>query len=905
VVYRNLVVGELPHWDPVLPAAPDFCMAAANRLKLTQSNVTGTVSSMELLERERYLADLSEWLSAAAEHGGRIAFVGGEAGIGKTSLLQEFCIQQRTARVLWGACDALFTPRPLAPLYDIAHHTQGTFLAAVNSGTNRDAIFSAALEELEKTEATLVVFEDMHWADEATLDLLKFLGRRVHRTRTLIAVTYRDDEVGPRHPLRSVMGDLPRSSVCRMTLPPLSELAVARLASRAGRSSEGLYSTTGGNPLFVTEVLAAGADSVPATVRDAVLARASRLSPAAREIAELVCVVPGKTEHWLLEQTIHPRDAGIDDCLSVGMVRSEDGSLAYRHELARLAFEDSLSQPRKQILHSKVLAVLAARPGISHARIAHHADGARNADAVRRFAPVAGRQAASVGAHREAASHYQLALRYAEDRAPDERAYLLEQLSHECYLTSQHVRAIEARRAALEIWHGSGDRIKEGDALRWLSRLSWFAGRRKEADQYGASAITMLESLPASPALAMAYCNRAQLDMEAHEIDAAISWAQRAIKVVEPWEEHAILSDALNTLGTTKLIAGDTSGWADLDRSLQLALAGGFQWLVARAYTNLCAMAVSCRQYAQAYRYLRQGLEYCERHDLDSWWLYLVAYSARMKFEQGDWSGASDDAETVLRHPRSTPVTRIPTLRVVGHMRIRRGDPDANAPLEEARALAGSIQELQRIGTIAAARAEAAWLADDRDGVLREVRSVYELVCQRRDPRMKGELAAWLWREGALEQHSAGVAEPYALEISGDWSGAARAWKDLGCPYEHATVLALYGGEPEQRDALSIFEQLGAAPAAQLLRKQMRAHGIRRLPRGARASTLSNARGLTARESEILALMSDGLRNATIAKRLFVSTRTVEHHVSAILMKLGVRSRAKAVAIATSTGGQG
>src|SRR6202044_3894928 len=207
----------------------------------------------------------------------------------------------------------------------IARQTKGALLAAVNSGANRDDIFTAALDELER-EKTLVIFEDMHWADEATLDLLKYLGRRVHRTHAMLAVTYRDDEVGQRHPLRYVIGDLPRASVHRMPLSPLSESAVAQLASRAERPSKGLHSLTGGNPLFVTEVLAAGADTVPATVRDAVLARAVRLSPAAREIAELVSVVPGKAEIWLLERAARLSDEGIEGCLSTGMVRFEDGS---------------------------------------------------------------------------------------------------------------------------------------------------------------------------------------------------------------------------------------------------------------------------------------------------------------------------------------------------------------------------------------------------------------------------------------------------------------------------------------------------------------------------------------------------------------------------------------------------
>ncbi len=852
---------------------------------------------MELLERERCLADLTEWLHSAAERSGCVALVAGEAGIGKTALVQEFSKQQSETRVLWGACDALFTPRPLAPLHDIARQTKGVLLTLVNSTANRDEIFTAALDELERENA-LIVFEDMHWADEATLDLLKYLGRRVHRTRTMLVVTYRDDEVGPRHPLRYVIGDLPRASVHRMPLAPLSESAVAQLAMRAERSSKGLHNLTGGNPLFVTEVLAAAADTVPSTVRDAVLARAARLAPAAREIAELVCVVPGKTELWLLEQAARLDETGIEGCLSIGMVRDEEGSLAYRHELVRRAIEDSLSQTRKQSLHSTVLAVVAARPGISAARIAHHADGARNAAGVLRFAPVAASQAASVGAHREAASQYELALRYALDMPTDERARLLEQLSYECHLTSRHERALEARSEALEIWRALGERMKEGDSLRWLSRLSWYLGRRQHAEQYGDDAIATLESLPPGPELAMAYGNRAQLHMEATETDDAISWAQRAINLVEPSAYHDILSDALNTRGTARLVAGDISGWPDLERCLQIALAGGHQGQVARGYTNLSAMAVSQRRFSQASVYLRQGLEYCERRDLDPWRLYLLYYSARMKFEQGDWLEASSDAEAVLRHPLTTPVARIPALRVLGHLRIRRGDPDAHSVLSEARAHAETIRELQRIGPLADVCAEAAWLAGDREGVLREVLPVYELVCQRRDPRLKGELAAWLWRVDALEQHPADIAEPYALEISGDWRGAAGVWRDLGCPYERATVLALYGDELEQREALSIFERLGAGPAAQMVRKTMRERGVRGVPRGSRASTRDNPLGLTRREAEILALLSEGLRNAAIARRLFVSTKTVDHHVSAILAKLDVPSRAEAVAMA-------
>jgi DNA-binding CsgD family transcriptional regulator len=861
-------------------------------------SVTRSAPPMALLEREQCFANLAQWLSAT-DGGGCIGLVCGEAGIGKTSLVQEFAHRQRGRRVLWGACDSLFTPRPLAPLHDIARQTKGVLLDTLNSASNRGAIFNAALDDLERGAPALVVFEDLHWADEATLDLLKFLGRRIHRTRSMLILTYRDDEVGPRHPLRFVIGDLPRACTRRMALSPLSELAVAKLARQAGYPATSLHSVTGGNPLFVTEVLAAGTETVPVTVRDAVLARAVRLSPAAREIAELVCVVPGKIETWLLERAAKPDEGGgqpaIESCLSIGMIRDQDGSLAFRHELARRALEGSLSEARRQSLHAKVLSMLTARSVISAARLAYHADGARNTEALLRYAPIAGAQAASVGAHREAASHYRVALQYADGLNPEERASLNERLSYECYLTGENERAVETRVCALDIWRAVGDRLREGDTLRWLSRLAWYGGRHDDATQYAADAVTTLESLPPGPELAMAYSNRAQLDLEAHNVESAIRGAQQTIELAQWRGYKEAVCHALATLGASQLIGGNTEGWAAIHESLRLALAGGFHEHVARAYYSLFSMAVSRREYELANRYRAQGLEYCDDHDLNSWRLYILACSARSKLEQGDWVSCSDDVDAVLRHPNATPITRIPALTILGQLRIRRGDPDPGSPLEEARALTGALQELQHVSALATARAEAAWLAGDREGVIREAKPAYVLAQQTADSHISGQLAVWLCRANALDGQRTCIAEPYASEIAGEWRAAAKAWKELGCPYEQATLLALHGSESDKREALTIFESLGASPAARTLRKQFRTEGVKGVPRGARPSTQSNPHGLTRREVEILALLSEGLRNSTIADRLFISEKTVAHHVSSILMKLGVPSRAEAV----------
>jgi DNA-binding CsgD family transcriptional regulator/tetratricopeptide (TPR) repeat protein len=701
-----------------------------------------------------------------------------------------------------------------------------------------------------------------------------------------------------------VIGELPRASTRRMSLSPLSESAVAQLASAAGRSARGLHRITGGNPFFVTEVLASEAGTVPVTVREAVLAHFMKLSPAAREISELVSVVPGRVEGWLLREALEPHDEAFDECLAIGMVRDEDGTISFRHELARRALQDSLSPLRQQSLHAKVLTVLARRPGVSLARLAHHADGARNAQQVLRFAPSAAAQAASVGGHSEAVSHYQAALRFAAELSPEERARMQEQLSYECYLTGQHSRAIDASNAALEVWRAAGERLREGDTLRWLSRLLWFTGLRQEARQYGLNAVTTLKSLPAGPELAMAYANLAHLDIEAHRADAAIGWARRAIELGERVGRDDVVIHALGTLGLTHLVIGDHTGWSEVERAMQLARVSGSEEEVGRSYSTLCSMSISGRKYEQAARFLAEGLAYCEERDLDSWWIYMLAGRARMRFEQSNWLGASEDVEAVLRHPRATAITRVPALEVLAYLRVRRGDPDADSPLGEARVLAGKQPILQRLGRQAAVGGEAAWLAGDRNGVIQAVRPAYETALQHQDPRMRGELAALLFRVEALHETPTDAAEPYASEISGNWRRAAQLWQALGCAYEHATVLGWNGGEKEQRKALTILDELGAAPAAALLRKRMREQGLRGIPRGSRESTRANPHGLTRREAEVLELLAEGLRNSAIAKRLYLSPKTVDHHVSAVLAKLGVPSRAEAAALVRRKAGK-
>jgi DNA-binding CsgD family transcriptional regulator len=545
-------------------------------------------------------------------------------------------------------------------------------------------------------------------------------------------------------------------------------------------------------------------------------------------------------------------------------------AIAFRHELARLAVEAEIPPRRRAALHRNVLERLEAL-GADPARLAHHAEAAGDGPAVLRHATAAGERAERLGAHRQSAEQYARALRWAGDEPDTERAALLEKLGYECYLTDQIEEAIAAREESLELRRALGDAVREGDALRWLSRLHWFGGHNTESEVFAAAAIEQLETLPPGPELAMAYSNRAQLAMLSADLPAAQEWGARAIELGERLGELETVVHALNNVGTAELRDGMPEGREKLHRSLAMALEAGLEEHVARAYCNLSAMAVQRRERAE----FEEGLVYCARHDLDSWRAYIFAWRAIAELNAGDYAAATDTADRVLTHHSTAQITRIPALVALGLVRARRGDPGAMEPLDGALALARPTGELQRLGQVAAARAEAAWLASDPERMRAETEVAWELAVGRRERWLTGDLAVWRQRAGLVVDAPDWVAQPYALELAGRAEEAAAAWTALGCPYE----AAIAGGDI---DALA---RIGARAAVLRLRR-----------RGPRATTRQNPGGLTAREVEVLGLVAEGMTNAEIADRLVVSRRTVDHHVSSILTKLDVSSRAGAVA---------
>jgi DNA-binding CsgD family transcriptional regulator/tetratricopeptide (TPR) repeat protein len=857
---------------------------------------------MKLLERDTQLEQLLGYLREAGTRGGKIAFVCGEAGAGKSTLIEQFAQQApRGTRVVWGHCDALQTSRVLGPVNEVAAEIARQRDAANEEIPSRERLFATLFDQLCAPQPTsLVVLEDLHWADEATLDFLRFIGRRIQRTRCLLVATFRDDEIAPAHPLRGILGELTGQHTIRVRVPALSLEAVEELARGTHRDAQRVYAVTAGNPFFVRELLSAPADTIPETVRDAVLARLLQCSAGARELAELVSLLPGKTDLWLARSLLGDLDTHADEAVERGLLRYHDMSLAFRHELGRLAVESTLLRGRARELHRSILQRLVEH-NADLSQIVHHAVHSDDAAVLLEYAPRAARQAADAGAHREAAAHLATVINHSATLSELERARLLESHAIECDLTNQVSKSLESATRALALWRHQGDKAAQARVLLMIGMQQWKSGQKTQADRPVAEAIALLESLPPSRELAMAYSARAQRAMTASNTVETLEFGQRALDLAVQFGDHGVRSHALNNIGCVLICRDGKAGFAKLEQSLEVALEHNLHVHAGRAYANLASNAVNHHLNEIAERYLSEGLEYCEVHEVHDCLSYIRAYAAHLALNKGEWSTAAQAASTLVEQHSHATAQRIPALVTLALVRARRGDPGVDPLVDEAMRLALPTGELQRIGRVAAAAAEVAWYRGDLQRCQELVALGLKSGAGRDHPWLIGQLSFWGHRSGAAQMSTNDIPEPYQLMIQGQWVAAADAWAKRGMPYEQALALA-EGAEDELRQALALLEQLGAGPLGAIVRQRLRERGVKGIPRGPRPTTRDNPAGLTSREVQVLSLLVAGHTNTELAKRLHVSIRTVDHHVSSILEKLEVRSRTEAVAAAFGLG---
>lgn len=882
-----------------------------------------------LIERDDALGRLNKALDEATREGGRTVLLRGEAGIGKTSLLRAWtaaAVAQHGAQVYWGGCEALFTPRPLGPVLDIAAALGPSVLEAARQQRSAPEMFASMAGWLStpatavggtthRARVSVLVVEDAHWADHLSLDFLKFIGRRIHQWPALLLMSYRDDEVGPMHPLTQVLGDLPSASSEAIDLLPLSCQALATLSGYTAARAAELMNVTGGNPFFATEVVASSnrrpAAAVPSTVAAAVLARAQRVGAVAMRVLQAVSLEPGSMEQAVVLKLVGDESSqGIEECLEAGLLRWQDRGVAFRHELARRVIEQSMSPLRRRDWHAQVYALLRNEADELVDRMAYHAKRADDHQAILQTAPAAAERALALGAHREAAAHFRTALDHANHTTPDQRAHLLERWAAVAVQVGAPLNAqLQARRDALALRQMLQQPDKVGLNLRSLARLHLQAGDLAQAWHELNRAIALLEELPPGEELAEACSQYSSMHMVANEWTQAQAWGLRAIELANTLGLHGVEASALNSVGSCLADAGDEQGFTMLERSLALSFDHGLHASAARAWLNGGEAAVRNRLLEQGERWLRDGLAYAHRYDLDRWLPHLAASLSHALIAQGRSGEAAALAAEYL--PKLAPdlATNLTLRAVAPTVAILHEGPDAAGALTELWATAKKLRHPDELVPIALARAEAAWMHGDYAAVRDVVAQTLD-ACAALTAWDRGELACWDHRCGGAQdmQKQGPMAAPFEAEMAGNFNLAAQLLKARGMPRHQAWVLTLKNPHDDPQalaQAIAIFDRIGAAACAQHARRLARKHvtaGLKGIRTGPRATARSNGFGLTPRERQIASHLAQGRSNLEIAAALSRSERTVENHVATVLNKLSVRRRQDVAALLRDAG---
>ncbi len=852
----------------------------------------------ELLERGSQLGILSDRFQAAAAGRGQTVLLGGEAGSGKTSLIAAFLARAPVGvTVRHASCDAAGILGPLGPILDIAETFGPRASDAAQQNLSVDRVARSILGELRAaTEPNVLIAEDIHWADQSTLDLLRFLARRIDDTHTLLIASFRDDALEPDHELRLFVGELlSQSTVSRVSLPPLSFDAVSTLTAPGGLDPEAVFALTSGNPYFVAEIVNARSETIPGSIRDVVLSRVARLDAESRAVLEFAAVAGPSLDPRFL-RSVYGQDiaSALERGMHLGLLRSTSDGILFRHAITRDIVLAEMSSLRRADIARRILAELErGQSGTCDAALlAHFADEADDAAAVNQYAPIAARDAARAGAHRQAALQYNRALCYASTLDEEEVATLLEARSFELHLISQTDRAIEDISRAIQIRMQHGETASLGDDLRRRSRYNWIDGRNAASEADALAALDALERLEPSVALAMAYSNLSQLRMLSNETEDAIAWGTRALELAVALDAPHVKLHAMTNVGSA-LVMADRDGWSTLAEAEQLGRQLELHDDVARTFTNRAYSALDLHQLSRAIAFAREGIAYTDEHDIFALGHYLHGLLATAQLESGERDGPEREFKRLLEIPNLIATTRVVCLTSLGLLRARAGAP-AFELLDEALDMATRIGELQRLGPVRAARAEALWLVHDLDAARAEACVGLERSRTTGNRWLNGKLTLWLVRSGGTPLPGLELAEPYRLEIEGQFHAAAEWWKASGFPLQRARALAGEGTTEALRAALEILHGLDDRPDARRVSERLRSMGETGIPQGFRARTKGNPAHLTDREIEVLELLALGKSNREIADTLFISPRTCGHHVSAILAKLGVQSRALA-----------
>jgi DNA-binding CsgD family transcriptional regulator/tetratricopeptide (TPR) repeat protein len=852
---------------------------------------------VKLVERDAELAVLTACADRALTGEGALVVVVGESGAGKTAFVEQFLAERAgRARTLSAVCDPLATPRPLGPIRDVADGVGEETLRMLSDAEHALDIFDAVFADLGATPTVLVI-DDLQWADQGTIDMLRFVLRRIHRCPLLVVGVAREEEVHPAHPMRTLLADVARSASAHLvSLEPLTLDGVRELAGEQTIDSAWLHRITGGNAFFVTEMLDHPTGDLPTTVRDAVLGRTVGLDAEAWDLLNLLSCSPEAIPDLLLPDlgVTLPTLRRLHDA---HLIRRSSRGVAFRHDLCRLAVTSVLPPGAEPHLHLRMLAAYEASGRSDSAVMTHHALHAGDQQRIRRSAMAAGSTAARSGAHQQAAEFYRIAMEFGGDLSAEAEAELLELLAAEYYLTDQLDEAIDACERALgarKLMNAAAELSADHHSL---AVYEWCNADRSGADTHVARAVTVasdvVESAPSSTLVSLghAFAMQAYLAMQSTDLRHATSLLDRAKEIASMAGDHALTVRVEIIEGICAVIGGDDAG-RDAVLAIMRSAPRHLDEIYSSGYTNLTYLDVEQRRLRDAEQLLNVSLPMTVERDLPICRVWQLGARGRLSLLTGEWDDALSDAASVL-DGRSAPLARTWPHLIRGLIRLRRNGVGVD-DLSEAWALARGYGEPIRVLPAVAALAEQAWVSGQSADDLAEWRSLLRDSSAPGLEWARGEVAMWLRRLDPTVTAD-DVALPYRLYLDGDVSGAAAEFERLGTPYESALALTETGDDVCARRGLDMLDRIGAAAVASKVRLALRVSGVRTVPARRRRSTLGNPVGLTHRQVEVLRLMEKGLTNTEMATRLYLSARTVDHHVSAILTKLDVDNRRQAV----------
>ncbi|HEX6221301.1 MAG TPA: AAA family ATPase, partial [Acidimicrobiia bacterium] len=700
-----------------------------------------------LLEREGELGLLTDLLADVGSSGGKVVLIRGEAGIGKSSLVGGFLSSAADiAHIHIGYCDDLQTPQPLGPLWDISR-SEPALRKALQS-RDRQAVLESFFDlTAGSLRPTVVVIEDTQWSDEATRDVIKYVGRRMARANGLLLLTHRIGEVDRDHPLRGVIGDLPPQNVARIELEGLSRSGVSELVADSGLDPDRVLSATNGNPFLVTELASFGDGEVPASVRDSVVSRIGKLSSTARDMLRVMSVIPDR----ISGEDIPRLTGGSDDDLAegerLGLLEIDGDLVSFRHELIRRAVESSLTISESVAIHRGLLETLP--DGTDPSRLVHHAQGANDIDRLVVHAPEAALAAAEVGSNREAAAQFRALEPHLSLLEPHRRADILSRWALiEHYL--ERVESIEILDRAIELYREAGSVEALARALVLGVEVNRTHGRSGTAREYALEAIRLLEPGEPSHRLAHALATYSWLLIRSGEIDQAEAAADRAIGVAERTGAELALISALGVKGTLVYVRGEPGGLDIMEQLQQRARLGGYRYEEVLAQLRMAEVALEIRDIDRASDFSIRAKSTAGGYELPILETQATLVRAEALLWAGAWSEAEDLAtETIGRH--STADVRL--AAILGVIRTRTGRGSAVEYLEQAWSLAVESGEIDHLLGSAAAIAERMWVVDTPDSALFEqFRDLIDRGIRFEYPWPAGSLALWMWKSGGLDE---------------------------------------------------------------------------------------------------------------------------------------------------------